>query len=106
MISILLFFYFLIVIRSQIEIYLDTEQYHQVIVGNNTQIIHFLPYQQYSTSFPPNVFVAWRYFVSLGLVNQDYYNHSVTRILWLHDLLEKSHLPGEISPLVVVDSID
>ena len=86
----------------QLEVYLDTEKYHQVSVGSSQRIsiVHYLPYGQYSPEDPPDIFVAWRYFVSLGLTslgNQNPRQHKMKRILWLHDLLQQEQLPTEVS---------
>lgn len=86
----------------QLEVYLDTEKYHQVPVSSSKRIsiVHYLPYGQYSPDDPPDIFVAWRYFVSLGLTalgNQNPRQQKMKRILWLHDLLHQEQLPTEVS---------
>jgi hypothetical protein len=93
---------------AQVEVYLDTDKYHEVIIARShgeTTVVHYLPFGQYATSYPPDVFVAWRYFISLALVHsqpppQTHQYRQTKRILWLHDLLEEVHLPSEVSSLV------
>jgi hypothetical protein len=70
-------------------------------------VVHYLPIAQYSTLSPPDVFVAWRYFISLSLVDSNpfirpnqIHQRKTKRILWLHDLLEEIHLPSEAASLV------
>jgi hypothetical protein len=95
--------------RVQVEVYLDTEKYHQV-TGHNTSPVHFLPCGQYSPDSPPDIFVAWRYFVSLGLTSLPLRNpnpkqQKMKRILWLHDMLQEGQLPREVPNYVSTSSL-
>lgn len=77
------------------------KEYHHINVNSiksNTSIVHYIPFQQYSIDNPPDVFIAWRYWISLGLLHSriKQSKQKTKTFLWLHDLLEPNQIPREI----------
>jgi hypothetical protein len=80
----------------QVEVYLDAFEYHQIPVNHDQGVVHYLHYLQYSVENPPDIFISWRYSISLGLVQ----NENTKKVLWLHDLLPPHLVPRELMEYV------
>ena len=89
----------------QVEVYLDVKEYHYILTNpqKSYSVVHYIPFQQYSTDHPPDIFIAWRYWISFGLFqskqgnnnNNNNKNKKTKKILWLHDLLEFNQISLE-----------
>lgn len=80
--------FLLILLRYAVEIYADIIQSDRHKVFNGVLWMH---YSEYNIKNYPDVFVSWRYAVSLSLCAE-----ARICVLWLHDILPHSSLPKSI----------
>ena len=86
--------------RYAVEVYAD------LVDADKDQIVRgvlWRSYKAYDPDFPPNVFIAWRYAISLALCPRSNNNNTLC-VIWLHDIVSHSVLPKALFTVVNITS--
>jgi hypothetical protein len=81
-----------------VEVYLETLHAEGDTSVSTVNGVRYFSVSDFDAADPPDVFIAWRYAVSLGVLSSGIERRvgkPPLRLLWLHDLLPDGVLPTD-----------